>query len=101
MKVMKETNQLENQLRSWIPRRPSADLKARIFQHAPSAAPGSTALAEEVFPWLSGFRWVAPGFAALLLSLVLLGRNPQGLTQLMSTPPISMVATVALSQPHL
>jgi hypothetical protein len=57
--------------------------------------------AEPLFPWVNGVRWVAPGFAALLFSLVLLGRNPQGLTQLMSGPPISMVATVALSQPHL
>src|SRR6266436_6748469 len=89
---MNDLNQLENQLRSWIPRPPSARHKPRLFGWPePVAAAAGSGRADEA----------AAALALLMLSLILFGRSPRGWTQFISSPPISMVATVALSQPHL
>ena len=58
-----EMNSLENQLRSWQPRRASAKLKRRIF---PSAA-----------RHMVGFslHWLAPAAACLLLAMTILNQE--------------------------
>lgn len=95
---MNDWNQLENQLHSWIPRRPSGSLKARLF-----AAPltGTAIPAQALIPMPLTLRWLAPALAVLVLALVLWNPAPQALTQFISSPPISMVATVSLSDAHL
>src|SRR5258708_34007086 len=100
---MNDLNQLENQLRSWIPRPPSARHKPRLFGWPePVAAAAGSGRADEAAAALRlVMSWLTPALALLMLSLILFGRSPRGWTQFISSPPISMVATVALSQPHL
>lgn len=64
---MNELNQWEKQLGSWIPRPPSAGIKARLF----SPAPVRLAEPRSVF-------WLAPAVACALLVLALLAgtQNP-------------------------
>jgi len=73
---MSELNDLETQLRSWVPRRPSADLQARIFAvpHGPAAAPSDP----ELLPAPHSFHlhWLAPATVAMLFLCVLF--NPRG-----------------------
>ena len=59
---MSDLNQWEKQLRSWIPRPPSAGIKARLF--SPPAPPKA-----EPAPVL----WLAPAVACLCLVLAVLG----------------------------
>jgi hypothetical protein len=80
--------QLEIQLRSWAPRRPSAKLERRLFgrQPEPLAAPPSRPL-----------TWLAPATAAVLLLTVLSSqRNSPALSN--STPSGLMVATILSNQ---
>ena len=56
----KEMNLLENQLRSWQPRRPAARIKRRLFPFASS--PEATGLS---------LRWLAPAAAGLMLALTI------------------------------
>jgi hypothetical protein len=58
-------NLLENQLRSWRPRRPSPKLKRRIF--------GAAARREAV---TLSLRWLAPAAACLLLALTIVKQGP-------------------------
>jgi hypothetical protein len=62
---MKETNLLESQLRSWRPRRPSPNLKRRLF-------PATRAAARE-FLW--PLRCLAPAAACLLVVLATLNQS--------------------------
>ena len=57
-------NDLEKQLRSWEPRRPSAKLKPRLFAIRPVVAPAS-----------HSFSWLAPATAALLVMGMLLNQR--------------------------
>ncbi len=100
---MNDLNHLENQLRSWIPRPPSARRKLRIFGWLePARAAAGSGRADEATAALRlVMSWLTPALALLMLSLIFFGRSPRGWTQFISSPPISMVATVALSQPHL
>ena len=67
---MNDMTELEAQLRSWAPRRPSAKLERRLF-----GSQGPTALANPQPPATRhlGFhlRWVAPATAAFVLLCVL------------------------------
>src|SRR6266446_3408646 len=67
---MNDMNELERQLRSWAPRRPSAKLERRLF--ASQAATGVADYQPPVSHHL-GFRlrWVAPATAAFVLLCVL------------------------------
>ena len=56
---------LENQLRSWRPRRPSARIKRRLFPRASSGE----------FTGLS-LRWLAPAAACLMLALTIASQQP-------------------------
>jgi hypothetical protein len=53
-------SQLENQLRSWQPRRPSAKIKHRLYPAASAREAASLSL-----------RWLAPAAACLLLALTI------------------------------
>jgi len=89
---MNELRDIESQLRSWKPRRPSANLKARIF--------GGN-VARPAAAHLSGLaigRWLAPAMALFVLGVVYLGTGPQYLA---SAPRWDLMATVDLSQPNL
>src|SRR6185437_11714718 len=62
----KQMNLLENQLRSWRPRRPSPKLRRRLFPYA--AAANDTAA--------FSLRWLAPTAACLLLALTIVNQGP-------------------------
>jgi hypothetical protein len=82
---MKDLNELELQLRSWVPRRPSAKLKRRLFrQPAPDDAPEPS------------FRlsWLPPATAALLLLCVLFNQHS---SQALSSAGSNSIVAVALS----
>ena len=83
MNRMNESDELDEQLRSWVPRRPSASLKRRLFARVPAspalahawpAADGAGIVRTEELP---SFRlnWLAPGFAALLLTFVVFAQR--------------------------
>ena len=85
----KETN-LENQLRSWRPRRPSAKLKRRIF--GITAANDTAALT---------IRWLAPAAACLLLAVTIIHQEP-GLTATTSAPePVMEMVSSNVSYTNL
>ncbi|MBI2927474.1 MAG: hypothetical protein HYY24_17400 [Verrucomicrobia bacterium] len=48
-------------MRRWVPRRPSAKLRTRLFPHAAASAPNPA----DALWW----RWLAPATAALVLSM--------------------------------
>jgi len=48
-------------------------------------------------PW----QWLAPVMAMFVLSMTFFTRGSTGFTPFIVSPPVSLVATVALSQPHL
>lgn len=58
-------NLLENQLRSWKPRRPSPKLKRRLF--------GPTVRREAI---TLSLRWMAPAAACLLLAMGIMREEP-------------------------
>ena len=62
---MKETNLTENQLRSWQPRRPSAELERRIFSRASAGVRFRIEIT-----W--GIRLLAPAAACLLVAFSVL-----------------------------
>lgn len=61
----KELNHLENQLRSWQPRRPSAKIKRRLFPTHSAREAASLSL-----------RWLAPAAACLVLALTVASKDP-------------------------
>ena len=61
----KEMHLLENQLRSWRPRRPSARIKRRLFPSGTAREAASLSL-----------RWLAPATACLVLALTIASRDP-------------------------
>jgi len=82
---MNEMNRLETQLRSWVPRRPSARLERRLF-----AAPFSQSMPA------SPFSWLAPATACFLLALGIISQRP-GSAHLASAPPLNAMVTMILS----
>lgn len=87
-------NELEMELRSWQPRRPSAKLERRLFERRRIAAADSTAALRNSSPAnrdLPSFRlsWLAPATAALLLMCVLFNpRNSSTVTRSASPGPM-------------
>ena len=61
----KEMNHLENQLRSWHPRRPSAKIKRRLFPTRSAREAATLSL-----------RWLAPAAACLILALTVASKDP-------------------------
>ena len=79
MNSMNEMNELEIQLRSWMPRGPSAKVEQRVF-----AAPSAAAMAADPSPSINhpspGFRlrWLAPATVGLVLLCVLFNQREGG-----------------------
>jgi hypothetical protein len=68
--IMSNWNQLENELRSWTPRAPSPDLKARLFGARSTLAEAGAAtsgVALRPFTW----NWLAPSMALVCLGMLL------------------------------
>src|SRR5262245_40067987 len=108
---MNEMNDLEMQLRSWAPRRPSAKLRERIFaasQEAEDAARSEAraacsvardpmlpiiesiaAIAHRLKP--TSFRWLAPAMAALFLACILLNQHSAPIAASTTSPFIAMI----------
>lgn len=104
-------NDLEMQLRSWAPRRPSAKVKQRIFashRAADVAAQSEARVACSVFrdPMLpviesiaaiahrlkpTSFRWLAPAMAALFLMCILLNQHSTPMAASTTNPLIAMI----------
>jgi hypothetical protein len=70
---MNDLSQLETRLRSWIPRRPSADLKARIFE---SGAAVIDDVAEPVGGRMPAWQWLAPSMAVFVVAMMSWGEGP-------------------------
>jgi hypothetical protein len=83
---MNEMEELEMQLRSWVPRRPSARLERRLF--GPRPAPHKPAF---------GFRWLAPVTAAFVVLCVLMTQH-NGPSNSLATPSNTMVAAALSNQ---
>jgi len=64
-------NELELQLRSWAPRRPSAKLSQELFGKLPDADTVRSRRQEHGF----SFRWLVPATAALLLTCLVLNQH--------------------------
>lgn len=93
-------NDLEMQLRSWAPRRPSAKVKQRIFSATRSAeftpvhpimllADRASRLAQMVKP--TSFRWLAPAMAALFLTCIILNQRNAPMASPATAPLIAMI----------
>jgi hypothetical protein len=86
---MNDQNSLENQLRGWIPRRPSASVKTRLFSD-PARDSGR--------PWLTARNWLTPAAASLLVLVLASAR----LRESASTPgnglPMQMIAAALSNQ---
>ena len=83
-------NDLEAQLRSWVPRRPSARLERRLFRppFIPTAAPAAVAAAPPAFR----LSWFAPAAAALLLVCLFFNQhNNSALSPANTGPLVAMI----------
>jgi hypothetical protein len=87
---MNEMNELENQLRSWAPRRPSPKLEQRLFARRPARADE-----QRKTPHMS-FAWLVPASAALML--VCLVFNQRNSTALASSGSGRLVAVILSNQ---
>ncbi len=83
---MNEMNELEAQLRSWVPRRPSARLEARIFGSQEESAPEPPAFR---------LRWLAPATVTFLLMCVLVNQRGGPVVSVTGRP--GTIAAAALS----
>ena len=69
---MSHWNQLENQLRSWTPRKPLPNLEARLFGQ-PQAPDAAAAVGRRHHP--TAWHWLAPAMAVFVFGLFLFGNN--------------------------
>jgi len=83
---MNEMNELEMQLRSWAPRRPSARLERQLFTRPAEPA--------EAWPAFR-LRWLAPATLTFLLMCVLVNQRSGPILSVASRP--NAFATAALS----
>ena len=100
---MKELNQLENRLRSWIPRSPSPNLRSRLFPLQGAELETAAAATERspAKPADLRWQWLAPAMALFIVSMTFFSRHSTGFTPFIASPAASLVATVALNEPHL
>jgi hypothetical protein len=111
-------NDLEMQLRSWAPRRPSAKVKQRIFAeskavaligsrgrspHHPRGHVACSVLRDPMLPVIesiaaiahrlkpTSFRWLAPAMAALFLMCILLNQHSTPMAASTTSPLIAMI----------
>ena len=83
---MNEMNDLELQLRSWVPRPPSAKLEQRIFGALPNPA--------EALP-VFRLRWLVPATVTFLLMCVIVNQRSGPVVSVAGRP--GTLATAALS----
>lgn len=103
---MTEMNELEMELCSWQPRRPSAKLERRLFAPQPAGmvVPADSTVGLRQLPGASrplpSFRlsWLAPAMAALLLICVLFNPHNNSPTVTGSASPGPMVAMMMSNQ---
>jgi hypothetical protein len=108
---MKEMNDLEMQLRSWAPRRPSAKLRERIFarqatEKAPQQIEAGAACSVLRIPFTgafhsilaiahglkpASFRWLAPAMAGLFLTCIILNQRNAPMASPATAPLIAMI----------
>ncbi len=91
---MKELEELEKQLRSWVPRRPSAKLSRRLFARPAVAMAAADAVSTgDDRPVSFRFSWLAPATAALfLLGLIVNQRSGPFLTVTSGSAPLVALA---------
>ena len=70
---MNDLSQLETRLRSWTPRRPSAALKARIFESGTAVIDD---VAEPIARRLPAWQWLAPSMAVFVVAMMSWGEGP-------------------------
>ena len=90
---MNDWNQLENRLRSWRPRRPSAKLRARLF---PQTGQSVTEMLSR-----TARHWLAPAMAMCLLAMMMLGNSLPRSPYWSPTQPSNLLAAVVLHRPEL
>src|SRR5262249_7173224 len=106
---MNEMNDLEMQLRSWAPRRPSAKVRERIFAaDRTKASTGEGHIASSVLrvPFTdaihtvsafahglkpASFRWLAPAMAGLFLTCIILNQRNTPMASPATAPLIAMI----------
>lgn len=88
-------------MRSWIPRRPSDRIKARLFAPASAAraAAGITGIETQVGP--AAWHWLAPAMAVFCLGMFVAGRTPNVLPGFAGMNASGLVATAAFDDPQL
>ena len=100
---MNEMNELEKQLRTWLPRRPSPRLKASIFATSQLALANHTSSLAEETPASSRFGWLLPATAALLLTCLIFSQRASpaisGSTE--SGPLVAMILSNQSSAAYL
>ena len=97
---MNNWDPLETQLRSWTPRAPSAKLKARLFETpAPARVTAAAATIHETNP--AARHWLAPAMALFLLGAFVFSNGTGGIWQIQPGSSPSLMATAAISEPHL
>ena len=64
---MIDLSQLETRLRSWTPRRPSAALKARIFESGVAIIDDAT---EPIVRRMPAWQWLAPSMAVFIVAMM-------------------------------
>ena len=74
MNEMNEMNNLETQLRTWVPRRLSPKLKQRLFAHQTQAVTAAEAPSAPLFR----LNWLAPAMAAFVMMCVLFNQRHGG-----------------------
>ncbi len=95
---MSEMTELETQLRSWVPRRPSARLERRLFAVAGSEPNlAGSALRDPQLAPVFKLSWLAPMTAALVLLGILFSQHTSpAISGVANNPP--MVALILSNQ---
>ena len=84
---MNEPNSLESQLRSWMPRRPSAKLAEKLF--------ATGAIAETRRPF--SLNWLAPATVGIFSLLVICGAHPHFSSRLAGADTNLFFASVTIN----
>ena len=104
---MNDWNELEDRLRSWNPRPPSAKLKQRLFGPAAAGESGGSPGGEArswlipALAWLRVSNWLAPAMVLFALAAVVVNQGSPGLGNLMLRPSTGLVAADAVRYPQL
>ena len=99
---MNEWKLLENHLRCWTPRRPSARLESQLFgRHGAPTGRAAAGSARDPLQRPAAWHWLAPALAAFVVGLFMIGYQPPRLAHLSSPWPTGLAAEVALAHPNV